>query len=387
MARGSNSNDGSAIYLRIADGMIVEQVEEGTANAVSRTTKPSDEHPNGRTVWERRDQYVEGVIISMFRKEREYKGEVMNSLAIRLKDVGETYQLEMNEGNRYWSSFMLRLPNLDLTKGVRFAPYDFTDKEGRRVIGMNLIQGNAKVQPKWTKDNPGDLPQGRKPMKEAPAEVTDDELEQYSEGVKKRIQHFSKGYHEERRAKEAAFREREEALRLAQALVEENKKLQGSLGQGQQVLLEQAKKVVANEVEQAKQKYKQAYESGDSDALVSAQEELTSAKIRAERVNNFKPQVAQSQETVIQPAPRPVEQPVQVDTRARAWQDANPWFGSDDEMTAVALTVHKKLVESGVDTASDEYYEKINSRVRQIFPDAFSSGKTAKKSFITISIP
>jgi len=162
MARGSNSNDGSAIYLRIADGMIVEQVEEGTANAVSRTTKPSDEHPNGRTVWERRDQYVEGVIISMFRKEREYKGEVMNSLAIRLKDVGETYQLEMNEGNRYWSSFMLRLPNLDLTKGVRFAPYDFTDKEGRRVIGMNLIQGNVKVQPKWTKDNPGDLPQGRK---------------------------------------------------------------------------------------------------------------------------------------------------------------------------------------------------------------------------------
>jgi len=223
---------------------------------------------------------------------------------------------------------------------------------------------------------------GRKPMKEAPAEVTDDELEQYSEGVKKRIQHFSKGYHEERRAKEAAFREREEALRLAQALVEENKKLQGSLGQGQQVLLEQAKKVVANEVEQAKQKYKQAYESGDSDALVSAQEELTSAKIRAERVNNFKPQVAQSQETVIQPAPRPVEQPVQVDTRARAWQDANPWFGSDDEMTAVALTVHKKLVESGVDTASDEYYEKINSRVRQIFPDAFSSGKTAKKSSV-----
>ncbi len=193
-------------------------------------------------------------------------------------------------------------------------------------------------------DDTPEADKGRKPMKEAPAEVTDDELEQYSDGVKKRIQHFSKGYHEERRAKEAALREREEALRLAQNLVEENKRLQGSLGQGQQALLEQAKKVVANEVEQAKQKYKQAYVSGDSDALVAAQEELTTAKIKFERVNNFKPAVAKPETSVVQPAPRPVEQPVQVDNKARAWQDANPWFGSDDEMTAVALTVHKKLV-------------------------------------------
>lgn len=230
-------------------------------------------------------------------------------------------------------------------------------------------------------DDTPDPDKGRTPMKEAPAEVTDDELAQYSEGVKKRIQHFSKGYHEERRAKEAALREREEALRLAQNLVEENKRLQGSLGQGQQALLEQAKKVVANEVEQAKAKYKQAYESGDSDALVAAQEELTAAKIKAERVNNFKPAVAKPETTVVQPAPRPEPQ-VQVDTKARAWQEANPWFGSNDEMTAVALTVHKRLVEGGVDTTSDEYYEKINSRVRQLFPDAFPSEKASKKSAV-----
>jgi hypothetical protein len=236
------------------------------------------------------------------------------------------------------------------------------------------VEGEGTPEIEVVDDTP-EKDRGRAPMKEAPAEVTDDELSQYSDGVKKRIQHFSKGYHEERRAKETALREREEALRFAQNLVEENKKLQGSLGQGQQALLEQAKKVVANEVEQAKAKYKQAYESGDSDALVSAQEELTTAKIRAERVNNFKPAVAKPEEAVVQTAPRPVEQPVQVDSKARAWQEANSWFGSDDEMTAVALTVHKKLVESGVNTASDEYYEKINSRVRQLFPDAFPSEK------------
>ena len=256
--------------------------------------------------------------------------------------------------------------------------FRFPDEKEKPEEIQVEVEGDTEIE---VVDDTPEKDRGRAPMKEAPAEVTDDELAQYSEGVKKRIQHFSKGYHEERRAKETALREREEAVRIAQTLVEENKKLQGSLGQGQQALLEQAKKVVANEVEQAKQKYKQAYESGDSDALVAAQEELTGAKIKFERVNNFKPAVAKPEVPVVQTAPRP-EPEVQVDTKARAWQDANPWFGSDDEMTAVALTVHKKLVEGGVNTTSDEYYEKINSRVRQLFPDAFPSEKVRKSSVV-----
>jgi hypothetical protein len=237
------------------------------------------------------------------------------------------------------------------------------------------IEGDTEIE---VVDDTPEQDRGRKPMKEAPAEVTDDELAQYSEGVKKRIQHFSKGYHEERRAKESALREREEAVRLAQNLVEENKRLQGSLGQGQQALLEQAKKVVANEVESAKAKLKAAHEAGDTEAFIEAQEELTTAKIRAERVNNFKPQtpqaVAQAPASVVQPAPQPEYVP-QIDTKARAWQEANSWFGADKEMTALALAVHEKLVESGVNPTSDEYYEKINSRVRSVFPDAFHSEK------------
>jgi hypothetical protein len=217
----------------------------------------------------------------------------------------------------------------------------------------------------------------RKPMKEAPADVTEEELEQYSDSVKKRIQHFTKGYHEERRSKEAALREREEAIALAQNLVEENKRLQGSLGQGQAALLDQAKKVVSSEIEDAKRRYKAAYESGDADALLQAQEELTGAKIKLDRVNNFKPAPLQETKPVVQ-----TQQSQVVDTKARAWQDENPWFGSDDEMTAVALTVHKKLVESKVDPTSDEYYEKINSRVRQLFPDAFPSEKPKKSTVV-----
>ena len=209
----------------------------------------------------------------------------------------------------------------------------------------------------------------RRPMNEAPKDFADDELAKYDEGVRKRIQHFTKGYHEERRAKEAALREKEEAIRAAQAIVEENKKLKGSLSQGQQALLEQAKRVVATEVETAKKKYKEAYEAGDSDALVAAQEELTTAKLKAERVNNFKPTPLQQETPAVQTdqnvtAPQP-------DFRAQEWQRDNKWFGKDEEMTGFALALHNKLIRTGIDPTSDEYYERVNSRMRQVFPEAF----------------
>lgn len=228
-------------------------------------------------------------------------------------------------------------------------------------------------------DDTPEADRNRPPMKEAPADVTDEELANYSEGAKKRIQHFSKGYHEERRAKEAALREREEALRFAQAVAEENKKLQANVGQGQQALLEQAKRVVAQELEAAKRQYKEAYEAGDSEALVTAQEALTTAKIKAERVNNFKPAL-QKQETVVKNQPEPAAP--RVDPKVSAWREANPWFGDNKRMTAVALTIHQELVDSGVDTRSDEYFDRINAEMRQVFPDAFPSEKPVRKSTV-----
>jgi len=237
------------------------------------------------------------------------------------------------------------------------------------------VEGDAEIE---VVDDTPEPDRDRSPMKEPPSEVTDEELSQYSDGVKKRIQHFSKGYHEERRAKEAAMREKEEAIRVAQKLMEENKKLQSTHGQTQQVLLDQAKKVVANEVEEAKRKYKAAYESGDPDALVAAQDELTTAKIKADRVNNFKPAPLQEEKAEVK-TPQPTA-PAPSNPKVTAWHDANPWFGSDDEMTAVALAVHKKLVEGGVDTNSDQYFERINARMRQVFPDAFPSEKPVIKT-------
>jgi hypothetical protein len=233
------------------------------------------------------------------------------------------------------------------------------------------IEGETEVE--VIDDTPAQ-DRGRSRMEEPPKDFAEDELTKYDEGVRKRIQHFTKGYHEERRAKESAEREREEALRIAHAVVEENKKLKGSLNTNQQALLEQAKRVVGNEVEKAKARYKEAYEAGDSDAVVDAQEALISAKSKMERVNNFKPAPLQQQKSEVQ-IPQQVTKQPPVDHKAMAWQSENKWFGSDDEMTSFALGLHTKLVKSGVDPQSNEYYEKLNSRVRQVFPDQFESEK------------
>jgi hypothetical protein len=212
---------------------------------------------------------------------------------------------------------------------------------------------------------------GRKPADEPPKEFSDDELETYNESVKKRIKHFTKGYHDERRAKEAAYREREEALKLAQSVVEENKKLKGSLNQGQTALLEQAKKVVDNEIQTAKNKYKAAYETGDSEALAEAQSELTAVTIKAERLHNFKPTPLQEEKNEVQTQ---VTQPAQLDRKAEAWKEKNPWFGSNRRMTSYALAIHEELTQDErLNPSSEEYYRRIDSEMRTRFPDAFDS--------------
>jgi hypothetical protein len=219
----------------------------------------------------------------------------------------------------------------------------------------------------------------RKPMVEPPKELTDEELSKYDASVQQRIKHFTKGYHEERRAKEAAFREREEALRIAQTIVEENKQLKGSLGQNQAAVLDSYKKLAANDLEKAKAKYKEAYESGDSEAITEAQANLTTAAMRAERVNNIKAPALQREKTDVQTQPEPKNEFVSApepDYKAQEWQQKNQWFGKDEEMTSFALGLHTKLINSGINPKSDEYYERLNGRLRQVFPESFESEKT-----------
>jgi len=211
---------------------------------------------------------------------------------------------------------------------------------------------------------------GRK-ASEAPAEVTDEELEDYSDKVKNRIKHFSKGYHDERRAKETALRERQELEKLAQQLVEENKQLKSTTVKNQTTMLDQAKKSAESELATAKAAYKVAYEAGEADAVVDAQESITTAKIKADKLDSFKLPTLQENETPV-PVKEETTAPAAVaDPRATDWAKTNTWFGTDDEMTSYVLGLHSKLVKSGMNPASDEYYENIDSRMRTIFPENF----------------
>ncbi len=221
---------------------------------------------------------------------------------------------------------------------------------------------------------------GRKPMATPPEDPTDEELNAVSQKVRDRTREFHRAYHDERRAKEAALREREKAIELAKVVYEENQRLKGTVNQNQNVMLENAKAQLAAQVEEAKRKYKDAYETGDADGLVTAQEELTSAKVKLERLATIRPKPLQEEknEVKIDPTVDSVPEP---DRKAVSWAKANPWFGPDKEMTGFALAVHDKLVnDEGLDPQSDEYYQRLNGRLRQVFPDKFESDEQAEAS-------
>jgi hypothetical protein len=240
------------------------------------------------------------------------------------------------------------------------------------------ISGESDVEIEIVDDTP-EQDRGRKPLEREVADISDEEVEQYSDKVQKRIKELAHARHDERRAKESALREREEAIRVAQQLVEENKQLRGYVNSGEQTFAEVLKSKAESDLEMARKKYKEAVESYDTDAMLAAQEDLQDAKIRLDKANNFKPTTLQTEKEPVysQPSPSTEARP---DDKTLRWQAKNQWFGSPgyEEVTAMALAVHQRLTaEKGADYArTDEYYERIDSRLKEKFPEIF--GETTK---------
>ena len=235
-------------------------------------------------------------------------------------------------------------------------------------------------------DDTPDTDKGRKPLEEPVGEVSDDELSKYDEGVQKRIKKLSHGYHDERRAKEAALREREEALRFAQQIINENNHLKKNLGDRTTLLVGTAKQNAEFALAQARSKYKAAYDAGDADQIVAAQEEMTQAKLRLDKVENFRPPPLQEHQVPVNMQPQSVPEN-KADPKALAWRDENQWFGKNRLMTAFTLGLHEQLVEEGVDPTSDDYYEKINKTVRSKFPESFSDEEKPKRTSSNVVAP
>lgn len=213
----------------------------------------------------------------------------------------------------------------------------------------------------------------KKPLpKEVAEELYNDELEDYSSKVKKKLLQLKKLAHDERREKEAVLREQQEAVNLAKRLIEENNRLKSNLNNSQKSVLDTAKRAVELELAQAEREYREAYESGDSEKVLEAQKKLSKAVLRADKVNNFKPPALQEEKFEVQTTREPVVRP-RTDPSAEAWQRDNPWFGKDKEMTSLALGLHEKLKEEGVTVSSREYYDRIDETMRKRFPEQFES--------------
>ena len=247
----------------------------------------------------------------------------------------------------------------------------------------------------------------RPPAKEAKEEEDgDEELEGYSEKVKKRINKLRYQQHEERRQREAAEKMREEAVRVAQKYADENKKYHAIIQEGEQYLVHQIRERANLALEQAKGQYRQAYEEGNTDKVVEAQEammraqsEFQSADYEMKQINAERQRFAQQpqrfpepQPAVQQPQPQ-AQEPPQPTEKAAKWAQDNPWFGQEKDMTALAYGVHERLVrDEGYDPNSDEYFETIDRTMRSKFPEYFgdeevSTEEPAAKSPPVVTAP
>ena len=221
-------------------------------------------------------------------------------------------------------------------------------------------------------DDTPEADRGREPMpKEIVEELEKDDVEEYSDKVRSRFKQLKKVWHDERRAKERALREQQEALAAAQRLFEENKRLKSSVSERELNLLDSYKTQAEYELEKAKRELKEAYESGDSERMTETQDKLTAANIRLRELNNYRPTL-QPQETEVE-LPQRQPQIQEPDPKAAAWQERNSWYGSDEEMTASALGLHQKLInERGPQFAgTDDYWTTIDKTMRRRFPEYF----------------
>ena len=247
-------------------------------------------------------------------------------------------------------------------------PDELDDNKSQKV---EIIQPEDDVEIEIVDDTPIQ-DRGRRPLDKEVEDPTDDEIENYSDKVKVRIKELTHARHDERRAKETLYREKQDLERLAQHMVEENNRLKQYVNNGSEQYGAMAKTAAEAEMDKARREYKVAQEAFDTDAILAAQEALFDAKTKLQQAYNFRPAPLQAEESAVQPRQQHT-QSVQPDEKTLRWQAKNQWFGSDgfEEVSSFALGLHQKLVSNGVDPRSDEYFEQIDARVKSTFPDMF----------------
>ena len=247
--------------------------------------------------------------------------------------------------------------------------FKFPDEIDDRKIDIEVDGREVDVE---IIDDTPEQDRGRPILNREVEDPSDEELDSYTEGVKKRINELTHARHNERRRADSVERERQELERLAQQLLNENKSLKKSVNVGQEAFVHSAKEKAEADLAMARKQYKEAQEAFDTDAIIAAQEALTDAKMQLETVKNYRVPSLQEERNEVQ-TQYTQPQKVQPDEKSLRWQAKNQWFGSSgfEEVTSYALGLHQKLVNGGTDPRSDEYYEQINVRVKSKFPEVF----------------
>jgi hypothetical protein len=267
-------------------------------------------------------------------------------------------------------------------------PHEIEEDQGKPEADFDIdidAEGDVDIQ---IEDDTPEVDRRARPLDKEVEDPTDEEIENYTQGAQNRIKQLTHARHDERRAKEAVSREKDELERMAAAILEENRKLKEYVKNGEVTYAETLQAKAEAEMEMARRKYKEAQESYDSDAMLAAQENLTEAKMRLESAKNFKPTPLQNDNSVVQIQSSSQEAP-RLDDKTLRWQAKNQWFGSPgyEEMTAFALGLHQKLVATGVDPRSDDYFARVDGRLKQVFPELLGISESADRKAEPVKKP
>ena len=266
------------------------------------------------------------------------------------------------------------------TTGNKVTDEKEVDLSPKEAEPRNEVKVEAKVKDDdidlEIEDDTPSQDKGRDPLpKEVVDELEKDTLDDYSDRVKQRMAQLKKVWHDERRAKESADRERHEAIRFAQQISEENKKLKTTLSSGEETYIATLKDSLDKQLSLAKRDYGEAYDLGDRDKIIEAQQRMNDAQFRLSQAQvyekKFTAPLQEDQNDVYIPQSEQRPQIAKPDPKASVWQEKNTWFGQDEEMTSLALGLHEKLVRSGIDPTSDEYYRRIDGTMQKRFPEYF----------------
>jgi hypothetical protein len=267
-------------------------------------------------------------------------------------------------------------------------PHEVEEEQGKPEADFDIdidAEGDVDIQ---IEDDTPEADRRARPLDKEVEDPTDEEIENYTQGAQNRIKQLTHARHDERRAKEAISREKEELERMTAAILEENRKLKEYVKSGEVTYAETLQAKAEAEMEMARRKYKEAQESYDSDAMLEAQENLTDAKMKLESAKNFRPTPLQTESSAVQ-MQSSSQETQRLDDKTLRWQAKNQWFGSPgyEEMTAFALGLHQKLVATGVDPRSDDYFARVDGRLKQVFPELLGISESADRKAEPVKKP